>query len=172
MCNIIVSGNSSIGFFSLKKLKRNCLLDTFLQHEKLVATCVCVMVFLFLYTNFATFTFCCRLVCLRVHPMFTLLHPTESFISFTSIDGSKQEIWPESGEQFYEGNLLPNGSVPYFQLYFGFMSKSIALSTKAKCKRTIKKVSIPKASKDEHKNFGFPFIFYSFLQFFFQLLPK
>ncbi|XP_006432805.2 lysosomal alpha-glucosidase [Citrus clementina] len=50
-----------------------------------------------------------RLVCLRVHPMFTLLHPTESFISFTSIDGSKQEIWPESGEQFYEGNLLPNG---------------------------------------------------------------
>ncbi|KAK9215057.1 hypothetical protein WN944_007060 [Citrus x changshan-huyou] len=50
-----------------------------------------------------------RLVCLRVHPMFTLLHPTESFISFTSIDGSKQEIWPESGEQFYGGNLLPNG---------------------------------------------------------------
>ncbi|KAH9687554.1 Heteroglycan glucosidase 1 [Citrus sinensis] len=50
-----------------------------------------------------------RLVCLRVHPMFTLLHPTESFISFTSIDGSKQEIWPESGEEFYEGNLLPNG---------------------------------------------------------------
>ncbi|KAH9734646.1 Heteroglycan glucosidase 1 [Citrus sinensis] len=47
-----------------------------------------------------------RQVCLRVHPMFTLLHPTESFISFTSIDGSKQEIWPESGEQFYEGNLL------------------------------------------------------------------
>ncbi|KAL9447789.1 hypothetical protein AB3S75_015295 [Citrus x aurantiifolia] len=50
-----------------------------------------------------------RLVCLRVHPMFTLLHPTESFISFTSIAGSKQEIWPESGEEFYEGNLLPNG---------------------------------------------------------------
>ncbi|KAH9753530.1 Heteroglycan glucosidase 1 [Citrus sinensis] len=50
-----------------------------------------------------------RLVCLRVHPMFTLLHPTKSFISFTSIDGSKQEIWPESGEQFYGGNLLPNG---------------------------------------------------------------
>ncbi|KAK9195343.1 hypothetical protein WN943_003464 [Citrus x changshan-huyou] len=50
-----------------------------------------------------------RQVCLRVHPMFTLLHPTESFISFTSIDGSKQEIWPESGELFYEGNLLPNG---------------------------------------------------------------
>lgn len=50
-----------------------------------------------------------RLVCLRVHPMFTLLHPTETLVSFTSINGSKQEIWPESGEQFFEGNLLPNG---------------------------------------------------------------
>ncbi|XP_015575072.1 alpha-glucosidase 2 isoform X1 [Ricinus communis] len=50
-----------------------------------------------------------RLVCLRVHPTFTLLHPTESFVSFTSVDGSKHEIWPESGSQFYEGNLLPNG---------------------------------------------------------------
>ncbi|KAB1212142.1 Alpha-glucosidase 2 [Morella rubra] len=50
-----------------------------------------------------------RLVCLRVHPMFTLLHPTESFVSFTAIDGSKHEVWPESGEQFYEGNILPNG---------------------------------------------------------------
>ncbi|KAG2680510.1 hypothetical protein I3760_11G101900 [Carya illinoinensis] len=50
-----------------------------------------------------------RLVCLRVHPMFTLLHPTESFVSFTSIDGTKHEVWPESGEQFYEGNQLPNG---------------------------------------------------------------
>ncbi|KAF4400709.1 hypothetical protein G4B88_001264 [Cannabis sativa] len=50
-----------------------------------------------------------RLVCIRVHPMFTLLHPSESYVSFTSIDGSKHEIWPESGEQFYEGDLLPNG---------------------------------------------------------------
>ncbi|XP_022145307.1 uncharacterized protein LOC111014792 [Momordica charantia] len=50
-----------------------------------------------------------RLVCLRVHPMFNLLHPTESFISFTSINGSVHEIWPESGEQFFEGDLLPNG---------------------------------------------------------------
>jgi hypothetical protein len=41
--------------------------------------------------------------------MFNLLHPTESFVSFTSIDGSKHEVWPESGEQVYEGNLLPNG---------------------------------------------------------------
>lgn len=41
--------------------------------------------------------------------MFALLHPTETFVSFNSIDGSKHEIGPESGEQFYEGNLLPNG---------------------------------------------------------------
>ncbi|XP_021895549.1 uncharacterized protein LOC110812931 isoform X2 [Carica papaya] len=50
-----------------------------------------------------------RLVCLRVHPTFTLMHPTESFVFFTSIDGSKHEIWPESGEQLYAGNCLPNG---------------------------------------------------------------
>ncbi|CAK7346191.1 unnamed protein product [Dovyalis caffra] len=50
-----------------------------------------------------------RLACLRVHPTFTLLHPTETCVSFTSIDGSKQEIWPESGDQFYQENLLPNG---------------------------------------------------------------
>ena len=51
----------------------------------------------------------CRLVCLRVHPTFKLLHPTESFVLFTSVDGSKHEIWPEAGEQYFEGNLLPNG---------------------------------------------------------------
>ncbi|KAE8055838.1 hypothetical protein FH972_012656 [Carpinus fangiana] len=49
------------------------------------------------------------LVCLRVHPTFKLLHPIESFVSFTSIDGSKHEVWPESGEQVYEGNLLLSG---------------------------------------------------------------
>ncbi|KAG1354201.1 alpha-glucosidase 2 [Cocos nucifera] len=50
-----------------------------------------------------------RLVCLRVHPTFTLLHPTEVLVVFNSIDGSKHEIGPESGEQSFEGNLLPNG---------------------------------------------------------------
>ena len=50
--------------------------------------------------------------------MFTLLHPTESFVSFTSIDGSKHEVWPESGEQFYEGNLLPNGNFFFFPFFF------------------------------------------------------
>uniref|UniRef100_A0A1D1XRD3 Alpha-glucosidase 2 n=1 Tax=Anthurium amnicola TaxID=1678845 RepID=A0A1D1XRD3_9ARAE len=50
-----------------------------------------------------------RLVCLRVHPSFTLLHPTETYISFISVDGCKHEIWPESGEKFLEGDLRPNG---------------------------------------------------------------
>ncbi|CAA0838272.1 heteroglycan glucosidase 1 [Striga hermonthica] len=50
-----------------------------------------------------------RLVCLRVHPTFNLLHPTESYVSFTAIDGSKREIWPESGELALQGDLRPNG---------------------------------------------------------------
>lgn len=50
-----------------------------------------------------------RLVCLRVHPMFTLLHPTEVYVTFVSIDGSKHEVWPEFGEQLLEGDLRPNG---------------------------------------------------------------
>ncbi|KAK3126893.1 hypothetical protein QOZ80_7AG0564620 [Eleusine coracana subsp. coracana] len=50
-----------------------------------------------------------RLVCLRVHPTFTLLHPTEVVVAFTSIDGLKQEISPESGEAMFEGDLRPNG---------------------------------------------------------------
>ncbi|KAL6952578.1 alpha-glucosidase [Sarracenia purpurea var. burkii] len=41
--------------------------------------------------------------------MFTLFHPTESHVSFTSIDGSKHEVWPDSGEKFFEGDLRPNG---------------------------------------------------------------
>lgn len=50
-----------------------------------------------------------RLVCLRLHPVFAVLHPTEVFVSFVSINGSEQEIWPASGEQFFEGDLRPNG---------------------------------------------------------------
>lgn len=50
-----------------------------------------------------------RLVCLRVHPTFALLHPTESFVSFISIDGSRHEIRPDSDEQSYEGDDRPNG---------------------------------------------------------------
>ncbi|XP_027361090.1 uncharacterized protein LOC113869127 isoform X2 [Abrus precatorius] len=50
-----------------------------------------------------------RLVCLRVHPTFNLMHPSESFVSFTSVDGSIHEVFPDGGEQFFEGNLIPNG---------------------------------------------------------------
>uniref|UniRef100_A0A803L6D3 Uncharacterized protein n=1 Tax=Chenopodium quinoa TaxID=63459 RepID=A0A803L6D3_CHEQI len=50
-----------------------------------------------------------RLVCLRVHPTFALLHPTESFVSFTAVDGSKHQIHPESDELSYEGDQRPNG---------------------------------------------------------------
>lgn len=49
-----------------------------------------------------------RLVCLRVHPTFTL-HSTEVHVAFTSIDGSKHIIDPDSNDQFFEGNLRPNG---------------------------------------------------------------
>ncbi|VAH18662.1 unnamed protein product [Triticum turgidum subsp. durum] len=50
-----------------------------------------------------------RLVCLRVHPTFTLLHPTEVVVAFTAINGSKQEFSPESGEVTLQGDLRPNG---------------------------------------------------------------
>lgn len=50
-----------------------------------------------------------RLVCLRVHPTFALLHPTESFVSFTAIDGSEHQIQPEFNELSYEGDKRPNG---------------------------------------------------------------
>uniref|UniRef100_A0A803MCW7 Uncharacterized protein n=1 Tax=Chenopodium quinoa TaxID=63459 RepID=A0A803MCW7_CHEQI len=50
-----------------------------------------------------------RLVCLRVHPTFALMHPTESFVSFTAVDGSKHQIHPESDELSYEGDQRPNG---------------------------------------------------------------
>ncbi|KAK3019971.1 hypothetical protein RJ639_003018, partial [Escallonia herrerae] len=61
-----------------------------------------------------------RLVCLRVHPTFTLLHPTESFISFLSIDGSTHEIWPNSSEQLYEGDRRPNGDWMLVDKCLGF----------------------------------------------------
>lgn len=50
-----------------------------------------------------------RLVCLRVHPTFTLVHPTEVFVKFTSIDGKDCEYGPEIGEKFFEANSKPNG---------------------------------------------------------------
>ncbi|XP_057997223.1 uncharacterized protein LOC110646260 isoform X2 [Hevea brasiliensis] len=60
-----------------------------------------------------------RLVCLRVHPTFNLLHPMKTFVSFTSVDGSKHEIRPDSGDRFYEGNLMPNGEWMLVDKYLG-----------------------------------------------------
>eukprot|EP00252_Welwitschia_mirabilis_P011944 TRINITY_DN2656_c0_g1_i2.p1 TRINITY_DN2656_c0_g1~~TRINITY_DN2656_c0_g1_i2.p1 ORF type:complete len:985 (-),score=212.67 TRINITY_DN2656_c0_g1_i2:79-3033(-) len=50
-----------------------------------------------------------RLVCLRVHPTFNLLHPTEVSVKFKSVDGKECEMGPEVGEKFLEGNSRPNG---------------------------------------------------------------
>ncbi|KAI3961700.1 hypothetical protein MKW92_034201 [Papaver armeniacum] len=61
-----------------------------------------------------------RMVCLRVHPVFTLLHPTEVFVSFVSINGSKHELWPGADEQFFEGDLRPNGEWILFDKHLGF----------------------------------------------------
>uniref|UniRef100_A0A0D6QW16 Glycoside hydrolase family 31 N-terminal domain-containing protein n=1 Tax=Araucaria cunninghamii TaxID=56994 RepID=A0A0D6QW16_ARACU len=50
-----------------------------------------------------------RLVCLRVHPTFTLVHPTEVCVKFTSVDGTDYEVYPEMGEKILESNARPNG---------------------------------------------------------------
>ncbi|KAJ8509812.1 hypothetical protein OPV22_000246 [Ensete ventricosum] len=50
-----------------------------------------------------------RMVCLRAHPTFTLLHPTEVLVAFNSVDGVKHEIFHESGELSFEGDHRPNG---------------------------------------------------------------
>ena len=55
--------------------------------------------------------------------MFNLLHPSESFISFTSVDGSVHEIWPESGEKYFEGDLLPNGN--HFLSFTDILSNNV-----------------------------------------------
>ncbi|GJT89620.1 heteroglycan glucosidase 1 [Tanacetum coccineum] len=66
-----------------------------------------------------------RLVCLRIHPTFCLLHPSESYVSFTSINGSKHDLLPESGEQLFEGDLRPNGEWVLIDngLGFGLVNK-------------------------------------------------
>lgn len=52
----------------------------------------------------------CRLVCLRIHPQFTLQNPTAVFVSFISLNGSTHEILPVLGEKrLLDGNLRPNG---------------------------------------------------------------
>ncbi|XP_031483310.1 uncharacterized protein LOC116252855 [Nymphaea colorata] len=50
-----------------------------------------------------------RVVCLHVHPTFTVQHPTEVYVAFTSMAGSKFEFRPESGDLTFEGDGRPNG---------------------------------------------------------------
>ncbi|XP_026427782.1 uncharacterized protein LOC113323663 [Papaver somniferum] len=66
-----------------------------------------------------------RMVCLRVHPVLNLLHPTEVYVSFVSVNGSKHESWPESDEKLFEGDLRPNGEWILFdkRLGFGLMNR-------------------------------------------------
>ncbi|CAL5360752.1 unnamed protein product [Camellia sinensis] len=45
-------------------------------------------------------SFVCLFAFLLVHPMFTLLHPIESFyVLDTPINGSHLEVWPDSGKR-------------------------------------------------------------------------
>ncbi|KAI3859641.1 hypothetical protein MKX03_031155 [Papaver bracteatum] len=75
-----------------------------------------------------------RLVCLRVHPVFTLLHPTEVFVSFVSINGSKHELRPGADEQFFEGDLRPNGEWILFDKHLGLgLVNRFNLDEVAKC---------------------------------------
>jgi len=52
-----------------------------------------------------------RLVCLRIHPMFKIVHPMYSSIHYTAIDGTLHELKPslEFGESSITGSDRPNG---------------------------------------------------------------
>ncbi|KAL6880661.1 hypothetical protein ACP4OV_012226 [Aristida adscensionis] len=50
-----------------------------------------------------------RLAFLRVHPTFVLQHPGETVVSFTAVNGTKQQLHAESGDKTLEGDLRPNG---------------------------------------------------------------
>lgn len=54
-----------------------------------------------------------RLVCLRIHPTFKIVHPMNSFIIFIAIDGKEHELKPSMafGEFSIKGSNRPNGKV-------------------------------------------------------------
>lgn len=56
-----------------------------------------------------------RLVCLRVHPTFTLVNPAEVCVKFTAVDGAEYEFNPEMGEKLLEATSRPNGITLLFQ---------------------------------------------------------
>ncbi|KAI3961698.1 hypothetical protein MKW92_034199 [Papaver armeniacum] len=75
-----------------------------------------------------------RMVCLRVHPVFNLLHPTEVYVSFVSVDGSKHELWPGADEKLFDGDLRPNGEWMLFDKHLGFgLMNRFNLDEVAKC---------------------------------------
>ncbi|PWA54167.1 heteroglycan glucosidase 1 [Artemisia annua] len=78
-----------------------------------------------------------RVVCLRIHPTFCLLHPSESYVSFTSINGSKHDLLPESGKQLFEGDFRPNGEWVLIDngLGFGLVNK-FSINQVNKCRVT------------------------------------
>ena len=52
-----------------------------------------------------------RLVCLRIHPAFKIVHPMHSSIHYTAIDGTVHELKPSMafGESSIKGSDRPNG---------------------------------------------------------------
>lgn len=72
-----------------------------------------------------------RLVRLRIHPMFKIVHPMVSFIDFTAIDGTKHELHPKMdfGEFSIEGSARPNGkhSLTFVHSLFNFTAYVVRL---------------------------------------------
>jgi alpha-glucosidase len=52
-----------------------------------------------------------RLVCLRIHPAFKIVHPTQSAVHYTAIDGKVHVLKPDVGfgEFVIKGSDRPNG---------------------------------------------------------------
>lgn len=61
-----------------------------------------------------------RLVCLRIHPVFKLLHAMQTSIRFTAIDGKSHELKPnlDFEETSFRGSDRPNGMQSPFSLHF------------------------------------------------------
>lgn len=63
----------------------------------------------------------CRLVCLRIHPVFKLDHPMATVVKYMAIDGTSHEISPNTNcqELWLRGSERPNGKaeVLLFEFY-------------------------------------------------------
>ena len=77
-----------------------------------------------------------RLVRLRIHPMFRITHPMESFIEYTAIDGKRHELKPkmEFGEFSIEGSDRPNGKAgSNYHFFLSWLSVLFELSVLSVC---------------------------------------